>query len=296
MEQYIVRGRIVISWSKAGGILSPLLFSSYVDVVLSSLENTKSGCFINGLCLNSFLYADDLLLLSISVSDLQLLINTCNDTLDTLDLQVNSSKSYCLRLGPRFRNTCNPIMSKGFNLAWVSEAKYLGVTFKAGSKFSCSWHPARRKFFCALNTILGTLGTNPPVDVILSLFQSFCVPVLSYGLAAIPLSTSDLSTLSFAYNSVFHKIFKTSNTTIIEQCQYYCHIWPFQALYDYIRFSFLSNFHCNNPFNVYKFFYRTDIIEFNNLAMKYKFDPCDSVGIRKSKVWKFIESSLNMSS
>ena len=62
---------------RQGGVLSPLLFSAYVDTVLIELGKTNSGCFINKLCLNSFMYADDLILLSISVTDLQDLLSKC---------------------------------------------------------------------------------------------------------------------------------------------------------------------------------------------------------------------------
>jgi len=58
---------------RQGGILSPLLFSIYVDSVLKYLENSKLGCFVNYQCYNSFMYADDLILLSTSVTDLQLM-------------------------------------------------------------------------------------------------------------------------------------------------------------------------------------------------------------------------------
>src|SRR6267154_969380 len=85
---------------KQGGVLSPLLLSAFVDVIglLRALEKSKYGCFIKGNCVNSFLYADDLLLLSISVSDLQLMIDKCIYVLNGLDLQLNSSKSFCMRI------------------------------------------------------------------------------------------------------------------------------------------------------------------------------------------------------
>ena len=215
---------------RQGGILSPLLFSSYVDLVLSDLEDSTLGCFIKGQCVNSFLYADDLLLISISVSDLQLLLNVCSNTFAFLDLHINMMKSCCLRFGNRHRSKCKEISLNNTNLAWVNESKYLGVTLKAGLKFSCNWHLTKRKAYSALNSILGSLGNNPPIDVTLSLFQSFCIPILTYGLAALPLLASDINSLSFVYNAIFRKLFKSNNNAIIDQCIYFCHFWPFWAL------------------------------------------------------------------
>ena len=47
------------------------------------------------------MYADDIILLSISISDLQLMFNMCSKVFNDLDLPINISKSHCLRIGPR---------------------------------------------------------------------------------------------------------------------------------------------------------------------------------------------------
>ena len=60
----------LLSGVKQGGVLSPLLFSLFVDIVLEKLEHAGIGCFIHSKCYNSFMYADDIILLSITVTDL----------------------------------------------------------------------------------------------------------------------------------------------------------------------------------------------------------------------------------
>ena len=82
----------LLSGVRQGGILSPLLFSAYVDIVLAELEKSSRGCFINKRCFNSFMYADDLILLSISVVDLQALLSLSVEIFGTLDLQINAKK------------------------------------------------------------------------------------------------------------------------------------------------------------------------------------------------------------
>ena len=62
---------------RQGGILSPALFSVYVDDVLKKLESSKLGCFIKNMCANSFMYADDLILLSISIHDMEAMVDIC---------------------------------------------------------------------------------------------------------------------------------------------------------------------------------------------------------------------------
>ena len=207
---------------RQGGVLSPLLFSAFIDIVLSELENFRHGCFINRECFNSLLYADDLLLLSTSVTDLQLLIDKCLSVFDLLDLQINSAKSVCLRIGNRFRASCGPILAKGNTINWVNEFKYLGVMIKCGVRFSCSWRDTRCNFYKSLNSFLSGLGSNPNINVALSLFRSLCIPILCYGTASIPLSVSELRSFSFAYDNIFCKLFKSRNFAIVCQCQYFC--------------------------------------------------------------------------
>ena len=302
LENWLLNGNARIKWDnylsdtvplaagvRQGGILSPILFSSYINSVLLSLENSKRGCFIGGQCVNSFLYADDLILLTISVTDLQLLVNICNDNFKSLDLQINATKSSCLRIGNRFLGGCSPIRLNENELCWVNEAKYLGISLKAGRTFLCNWHAARRKFYGTLNSILSALGNNPPINVVISLFQSFCVPVLTYGLASFPLSNSELRSLAFVYNSIFHKIFKSNDTEVIEQCQYFCHVLPFWAYYDFIRFSFLAKCVRSGVSHNYYRLSHEDIQETDRLCTKYCISVLDSVPVLKFKFWKFVD-------
>ena len=75
----------LISGVKQGGVLSPLLFTLFVDIVLDQLERSKLGCFVNYTCFNSLMYADDIVLLSASVTDLQKMFDICADIFKILD-------------------------------------------------------------------------------------------------------------------------------------------------------------------------------------------------------------------
>src|SRR5271163_1467913 len=67
---------------RQGSILSPKLFALFVDELLVNLKHSGLGCHIKGLCFNAMMYADDLVLLSISISHLQQLIDICSATLE----------------------------------------------------------------------------------------------------------------------------------------------------------------------------------------------------------------------
>ena len=62
---------------RQGGILSPKLFSVYVDDLSATLINSKVGCHIDEHCINHVMYADDICLMAPIPGALQLLIDIC---------------------------------------------------------------------------------------------------------------------------------------------------------------------------------------------------------------------------
>ena len=60
---------------RQGGVLSPILFSIYVDDLTEELRNSGYGIYIGRLFAGCILYADDILLLSSSCYGLQSMLN-----------------------------------------------------------------------------------------------------------------------------------------------------------------------------------------------------------------------------
>ena len=65
-----MRAHTYILMVRQGGVISPILFSMYRDVLIKHLEFTKFGCVINGVYFGCITYADDIVLLSTSMSAL----------------------------------------------------------------------------------------------------------------------------------------------------------------------------------------------------------------------------------
>jgi len=76
---------------RQGGVLSLVLFAVYVNDIINKLELSKLGCCIGNLNICCLFYADDIILLSRSVSKLQHQLNMCNAELEYLDLKCNIS-------------------------------------------------------------------------------------------------------------------------------------------------------------------------------------------------------------
>ena len=112
---------------RQSSVLSPFLFALYLDD-LSMLGSSFKGCFV-------ILYADDILLLSPSVSQLEKLLRVCESELTWLDMAINFKKSCCIRIGPRCDKTIGTLYSEtGHSIPWVTEMRYLGfILFNLGN-------------------------------------------------------------------------------------------------------------------------------------------------------------------
>jgi len=83
------------------GVLSPYLFAVYIDNLVSKTQSCGYRCYMGLKCISILMYADDILILTPSVSSLHLLFSICEKELLTLDLSINVQKSVCMPIGTR---------------------------------------------------------------------------------------------------------------------------------------------------------------------------------------------------
>ena len=84
---------------RQGGVLSPLLFSVYMDDLLEKLKENGIGCHIGHKFVGALGYADDIILLCPSVSGLNKMISTCVEYADKHNILFNGKKSKYLVFG-----------------------------------------------------------------------------------------------------------------------------------------------------------------------------------------------------
>ena len=65
---------------KQGGVISPLLFSCYIDKRFSLLQNSCLGCHVGSSYAGSFGYADDIALVALSMQCLKGMTLICQIT------------------------------------------------------------------------------------------------------------------------------------------------------------------------------------------------------------------------
>ena len=72
----------------------------YVNCMLTTLRSSDLGCHLRGNYVGCIMYADDLLLISASMCDLQSMFNMYSDVASQLAITFNASKSKCIVIGP----------------------------------------------------------------------------------------------------------------------------------------------------------------------------------------------------
>ena len=115
--------------TRQGSIISPHLFNIYIDDLLVELMNSPYGIHIKNHIYNSIAYADDITLLSLTVSDMQDLINMCYNYSIKWRFTYGIKKTFCLTIGNK--NTVkHPNLHLGNEqVKNVNSTEILGYTF-----------------------------------------------------------------------------------------------------------------------------------------------------------------------
>ena len=150
----------------------------------------------------------------------------------------------------------------------------------------------KQKYFRALNGIFGKVGLNTAPDVICSLIDSQCVPILLFAAEAQTWSKKNLKSLENAFNQAFFKIFKTFDRHIAEHCQFYLGYLPASLLLDVKKLNFHTKLRSMN-FNLMHILINRGDDEYVALCSKYNF-PVDVKFFNfKRAMWMHFEQCIN---
>lgn len=167
---------------KQGCILSPTLFSLYLNDMVNIFDSTCDPIQIENMKLSALMYADDIVLLSESAEGLQSCLNKLSNYCEIWNLSVNIEKSQVMifnKSGKVFKKI--RFIYDNSELEITDEYKYLGVLFKPSGSFTKAneylCKKARKALFCIYKTLFSDkLNILPSVK----LFDTCVKPILLY--------------------------------------------------------------------------------------------------------------------
>ena len=77
---------------KQGAVLSPILFTIYIDGLLEKIKLSGIGCHVVRTYAGAFGYADDVALLAPSLSGLKRMLKICKDYTEEYNILFNPTK------------------------------------------------------------------------------------------------------------------------------------------------------------------------------------------------------------
>ena len=172
--------------TRQGSVLSPLLFSVYLDGLLKKLRTLNLGCHIKGYWLGACGYADDLILLAPSRDSLQHMIQICEKYASEHNLEFSTnpdpskSKTKCIYFCGRLNGVKYPdqLVLDGKKLPWVTTADHLGHCLSQMTNMDKDCERARAKFISKSTETRDQLRFPQPLHI-LKAYEVMCMD--AYG-------------------------------------------------------------------------------------------------------------------
>ena len=147
---------------RQGAVSSPLLFSIYIDDLITILRRSGLGCRIDKCYYGVLGYADDLLLLSASRSGLQAMVSLCEQfakarklKFSTNDNPAKSKTKYIIFSKVKScRDSVAPIILNQDPLPWVDNVKHLGNILEYSNIMMMDCVTKRGKLIGKVNSLL----------------------------------------------------------------------------------------------------------------------------------------------
>ena len=111
---------------RQGGILSPFLFKFYIDSIIDDISLMKEGCIFGITKMDILAYADDLVLLSSSLPDVEKLYQKLCSNINRHNLQINNLKKRCII----FRNRRRAVNINGGKVILEEDALEIVDSYK----------------------------------------------------------------------------------------------------------------------------------------------------------------------
>ena len=196
---------------RQGGVLSPILFTVYIDELINMLSQQDIGCHYGPYFFGVLGYADDIVLLSPSPCSLRCHLTTCETFASSFNLTFNSSKSQLICFS-KVKNSIplNSFTFNGEHLQAVSSVIHLGHRYTQTLDDSDDIQLATSEMCRRANCFFQPFSFCDPI-VKTFIFQTYCLSL--YGACTWKLDCKKLQSLIVAFNNSLRKIWNLPRST-----------------------------------------------------------------------------------
>ena len=163
----------ITNGTRQGSVLSPCLFSVYLDDLLKELRLMGLGCHMGGMWVGAAGYADDLILLAPSRTAMQYMLKACDRYAEEFNLQFSTdpvpalSKTKCMYMcGHMNAAYPAPLQLGDHDLPWVEHATHLGHELHQLCSMEYDANIKRAQFIENSVQIRETFGFAGPPEVL----------------------------------------------------------------------------------------------------------------------------------
>ena len=163
--------------TRQGSVLSPVIFSVYLDDLLKELRSQELGCSIGGCWYGACGYADDIILLAPNREVLQRMLSVCEAYADSHNFVFSTdpvpakSKTKCIYFcgRPGKVQYPDPVQLGGSALPWVEGADHLGHRLNQMANMDNDCQRARAIYIRKTVEIREQLSFAHPVEILKAL-------------------------------------------------------------------------------------------------------------------------------
>ena len=189
---------------RQGSVLSPVLFSVYVDSLLDSLEESSVGCYWGHQFAGALCYADDLVLLAPTASALRQMLSICDSYANSHGLVFNANKTQLICFHSRYTECPLPVIYfNNLELQYQKQVSHLGhiLTYNLDDRQDVI--RAIKDLHRKANCVLYKFSAADPF-IKSYLLKSYCLSL--YGCSLWSLSSPSIKLIEIALNKLLRRV------------------------------------------------------------------------------------------